>query len=419
MKRQFTLLLAATAVCFNVMAQNPASSDSGEVEKRLENLEKQVAGLKKLKVSGYIQTQAQWGQEDASLKVGSGNENSEKSFNRIGIRRGRLKFTYTEGIATGVFQLDITEKKVGFKDAYLNIQDPWIHSMALRAGIFDRPFGFEIGYSSSRRESPERSTIFQTLFPDERDLGAMFILQAPKSSPWNVLKLEAGLFAGNGINKDTDNKKDFIGHLSAAKKWNTTTLGGGFSYYNGRVYQGSENVYTMQGNEFKVDDNPNNSGGFAKREYYGFDLQFTLKSGAGLTQLRGEYLWGQQPGTIKSSNSPKDSELPKGDTYIRDFKGGYVMLVQGIGQSPVSLVCKYDWYDPNTDVSKDDIGLRGTGAADLYKSTVGIGAIWDIMPSLKLQTYLDINKNEKTKNVDGFAKNRKDNVFTLRLQYKF
>lgn len=408
--KKLTLLLISALAVFTATAQD------NSIEKRLDALEKDMIKMNRLKVSGYIQAQYQWGEENASLKVGSSNENTEKSFNRFGVRRGRVKFTFEDGIASAVFQLDFTDKNgVGFKDAYLNIKDLWVKSMALRAGIFDRPFGYEISYSSSRRESPERSTVFQTLFPDERDLGAMLILQAPKSSPWSMLKLEAGLFAGNGIKPETDNKRDFIGHLSAEKGWGTFSFGAGVSYYNGKVYQGSENVYTMSGNSFVLNENASNKGKFAKREYVGLDGRIGIRSSIGLTQLRAEYLFGEQPGVKDASKSPNDSSRPSGDTYIRDFQGGYVMFVQGLGTSPFELVAKYDWYDPNKDVSKEEAATKG----DIAVNTFGIGGIWNMNSALRLQAYYEFNSNEKSSKVSGFEKNRKDDVFTLRLQYKF
>ena len=179
-----------------------------------------MAFAQSVKFSGYIQSQYQYGEKDAALKVGTSNENPEESFNRIGIRRGRFKLTATDGkLASGVFQVDVTEKGVGFKDAYLNLKDPWFNTIQLRAGIFDRPFGNEISYSSSRRESPERSTLFQTLFPEERDLGAMLILQPAKTSVWNILKLEAGLFAGNGINRKRTAARILSGIFRWQKPW--------------------------------------------------------------------------------------------------------------------------------------------------------------------------------------------------------
>jgi phosphate-selective porin len=410
MKKSIFTVLSCLCLLSNVSAQEPTDKVMSEAVKKLQ----------KLKISGYVQTQFQYGEKDASLKVGSGNEDKENSFNRIGIRRGRIKFACDEQLVSGVFQLDITEKGVGFKDAYLSIKDPWIGSIALKAGIFDRPFGYEISYSSSRRESPERSMVFQTLFPDERDLGGMLTLQAPETSPLNFLKLEAGLFAGNGIRQETDNRKDFIGHLSADKTVSRhLKIGAGVSYYNGGVYQGTENVYEMTRSGFERNSNASNKGTFAKREYIGFDAQLSWTSPLGLTQLRGEYLFGVQPGTESGSKSPNASSLPTNDTYIRSFGGGYAMLVQDLGNSPVSAVIKYDGYDPNTKVSGNEIGRNHTAKGDMAYNTLGLGLLWQANSNIRLQACYELVTNEKTEHLSDYSDNRKDNTFTLRLQYKF
>ncbi|MDR1610366.1 MAG: hypothetical protein LBS08_02515 [Candidatus Symbiothrix sp.] len=374
-----------------------------------------------VKLSGYIQSQFQYGEKNAALKVGTSNENPEESFSRIGIRRGRIKLTADDGgLASGVFQIDLTEKGLGLKDAYLNIKDPWFNTLQIRAGVFDRPFGNEIGYSSSRRESPERSTIFQTLFPEERDLGAMLVLQPAKTSVWNILKLEAGLFAGNGIKQETDSRKDFIGHLSLTKTVGSDfSYGIGVSYYNGGVYQGTERVYKMNGKGFELNSDVSNKGKFSKREYLGFDFQFAIVSSLGITQLRTEYLSGQQPGTLGGSKSPNVAALPAVDTYIRNFNGAYAIFVQDLGSLPFSVVLKYDWYDPNTKVSGDEVGENGASKTDLCYNTFGFGALWKISNAFRVQAFYEINKNETTANLASMTKDLKDNIFTLRLQYKF
>jgi hypothetical protein len=423
MKKKFMTILGCLYVVSNVFAQEQPGMTPVERIDRLEQESKiqneVIKRLQRVKISGYIQGQFQWGQEDASLKVGTANEDPEKSFNRIGIRRGRIKFAYEEGIGSAVFQLDLTEKGVGIKDAYLSIKDPWLKTNSLKAGVFDRPFGNEISYSSSQRESPERSTIFQTLFPEERDLGAMLTFQAGSASVLNFLKLEAGLFAGNGIKPEIDNRKDFIGHLSANKNWKRIQLGGGVSYYNGGVYQGTENVYKMEGDGFVLNDDPANIGKFAKREYVGFDLQVGVKSSIGGTRLRAEYLLGTQPAKASDSKSPNASALPATDTYVRNLGGGYVILVQELGKLPLAAVLKYDWYDPNTKVSGNEIGLNHTGKGDILQGTFGFGMLWNIIPSVRLTAYYEINRNEKTENLTAYETDRKDNVFTARLQYKF
>lgn len=390
---------------------------------RITKLEEKLAKLNVLsgiKVSGYVQTEFQYGEKDASLNVGNSNENAGESFSRFGIRRGRIKVQYSKSIAKAVFQIDMTEEGLGMKDAYLQINAPWLGNSSLKAGLFNRPFGYEIEYSSSKRESPERSTIFRTLFPGERDLGAMLTLQAPKSSYLYFLKLDAGLFAGNGNKVENDSKLDFIGHLSASKELSENfNISGGVSYYNGSVYQGTDSVFVMQGQSFVLNNLGNNMGEYAKREYLGIDAHISLKSGIGKSKLSAEYILGTQPGKSSSSKSPNSEDLPSTNTYIRDFSGGYIMFVQSLGTSPISAVLKYDWYDPNTEIAESEIGLNNTSKADIGVSTLGVGLIYDINDYLRLTGYYDINSNELSDNLSSYSTDRKDNKFTLRLQYKY
>jgi phosphate-selective porin len=421
MKKKMITLLALSSLVSGGFAQaDEKATRLGNVTPQTETREQSVEERHKLKTSGYIQTQFQYGERAASLKVGAPNGDSEQHFNRIGIRRGRIKFSYEQGVISGAFQLDITEKGVGIKDAYLNMNDPWWGNCSLRAGVFNRPFGYEISYSSSLRESPERSVIFQTLFPDERDLGAMLTLRPPRSSALHLLKIEAGLFAGNGIKQETDNRKDFIGHLSAVKNIGSRIhCGLGASYYNGSVRQGTENVYRTHHNGFTPDSRPANKGRFAKREYVGFDARFSLTSPLGTSQLRGEYLFGTQPADASGSKSPNASSSASSDTYIRSFVGGYIMLVQEVGRLPLSAVVKYDRYDPNTSVSGNDIGQRHTGKGDVAYSTLGAGLIWQLNGSVRLQAYYEAVSNEQSERLTGYEEDLKDDVFTFRLQYQF
>ncbi len=376
--------------------------------------------LKNLSVSGYIQVQFQLGQKDASLKVGASNEDKTKNFNRIGIRRGRLKFAYTKGIGSVVYQIDLTENGFGLKDAYLKLTDSWMKSISVTVGVFNRPFGYEIENSSSKRESIERSTIFQTLFPEERDLGVQFTLQSPKTASWHILRLDAGLFTGNGIKTETDSRKDFIGRLSihpsekSNLKWSA-----GISYYSGGVYQGSKNIYKMNGNGFILDSDSSNIGHFAKREYLGADAQLQISTKLGTTKINSEYLFGTQPGIQVNSKSPNASALPQKDVYVRKFRGAYVMLVQEIRQFPLSAVLKYEWYNPNTQVKGNDIGLNNTDIGDIAYYTTGVGILWNIMNNFILTCYYEIVRNETADHLNGYDINRKDNIFSLRLQYKF
>lgn len=389
-----------------------------EVKKDTSKIEEKSASH--FKVSGYIQTQFQIGEPAATLKVGGPNTNPNKNFNRIGIRRGRIKMQFEKGNVLGVFQLDATEKGVGVRDAYLKVNVPRFGTSSFQAGVFNRPFGYEVAFSSSRRETPERAMINTTLFPDERDLGLMATFQTKKSSPWYLLKLDVGLFAGNSVHLETDNRKDLMARLSFNKLFESDVkLSGGISYYYGGVYQGTENVYTVSDKVFILNSKTSNLGEFAKREYVGIDVQLGFTTIIGKTKLYGEYIQGTQPGIQFNTKSPNSSAVPTSDTYIRSMRGGYLTFVQSIGKLPVSLVTKLDWYDPNTQISRNEIGLGGSDKGDLMHQTLGLGLLWEINENLKMQAYYDFVQNEKTENLVLYKQDLNDNVLTFRIQYKF
>jgi len=402
-------VLSLVFICLELAAFSQEQNGTKNLNDRLNDLEEKVERMGKLKFSGYIQTQWTWNHADVS----SGDQND------FSIRRGRLKAAYTNEYGEAVIQIDATEDGVKLKDAYLKLQTPKIAWGAIRGGVFDRPFGYEISYSSSRRESPERSRVFLALFPKERDLGAEIILKGLSNTLLENFSLNAGLFAGNGGQaKETDSRKDFIGHLSYNKKFDTFSYGLGVSLYSGGVRLAGENsqkAYKIYGGAF-VEDPGLNPGDYAKRLYHGVDGQLGIHSVLGTTSLRGEYLWGTQPGASGGSISPTGAITS--DIYVRNFNGYYVQLVQDIGASKHSLVAKYDAYDPNTRLSKNECQTVG----DVAYSTFGFGYLFRANQNLRVMCYYEINSNEKVNNdkVDSkYTKNLKDDVFTLRLQYKF
>lgn len=426
-KTKITLLLAVLLLPVVTIAQDIERLDEriDTLSNEMETLDKIVKNLSKFKVSAYIQGQYQYGQKDATLKVGDSNEDPEKGFNRIGIRRGRMKFEYNDGIGTGAIQIEVNDKGVSFRDLYIGVKDPWTKRNQLMAGVFNRPFGYEVTFSTSSLESPERATVIQYFFPDERDLGAMLSLRTPTESPLNFLRLDAGLFAGNSINRDTDNKKDFIGRIGASKKIGKDMQWGlGFSYYNGSVYNPTSTAFEMVEKQFRAIDK-GKTGTFMKREYFGLDAQFSLFSAIGKTEIRAEGLWGTQPGIAASSKSPNYSSRPTNTEanalYARPFLGYFFYFIQDIGSSPFSLVLKYDTYDPNTKVKDNEVGREEslTNSTDLTQSTVGVGALYSFSKHIRLQCYYEFNTNETSEFVRGYEKNRKDNALTVRLQYKF
>jgi hypothetical protein len=462
-------------------------------EQRITSVEDGLIQLKKLKFSGYVQSEWQMSQIDINgnasqdMKVGAGANAAEKAnavttpgstFNRFGVRRGRLKATYSDFGCTGVVYIDATEKGVVLKEAYVAALDPWAGILTLKGGIFNKPFGYEIEYSSSSRESPERSRVIQTLFPNERDLGAMVTLQAPKGTPWSVLKLDLGLLAGNAIGLDSKSQKDLVAHLNYTNSTANIKYAIGASLYNGYVLQPTRNVYSLSDNVFKVDSTLTNKNGYANKQYFGFDGQFSLASVAGLTTIRGEYLFGTQTGSGSSSKSNDFSISPAanptttttstlgsdgktitststtvtvpsavitGDAFLRKFTGGYIQLSQDIADTKHSISVKYDWYDPNAGISGDNIGAALTDAqkaentaataakrpttyiasnkTDIAYSTIGFGYMYRMNNNIKLMAYYDMPLNETsaklTASGSDFTKALAANLLTIRMQVKF
>jgi len=176
----------------------------------------------------------------------------------------------------------------------------------------------------------------------------------------------------------------------------------------------------MANNVFVENNDAANQNGFAKRQYIGVDAQYSISSALGITALRAEYLFGTQPGSSSSSSSPTATAVVSSDTYIRSLSGGYVHFVQDIADTKHSITLKFDWYDPNTKISGENVGVTGskTGKADMAYYTLGVGYYYRLNQNVKLSAYYDFITNEST-TVKGYFQNVNDNLLTIRMQYKF
>lgn len=387
----------------------------------IKELEADLGNWGKLKMSGYVQFQWQMAESVYAPAFVDGGTFPIQSNNRFSIRRGRIKFTYDVGFATVVFQPDFTESKVGIKDVYIKLSSNnkmW----GGQIGMFDRPFGYEISYSSSIRETPERSRVFLSLFPSERDLGAM------ASMKFGDFSVDAGLFNGTAIATDDDSRKDFIGRVAWLKDFSKSfQAGAAFSYYNGGVLTAATKHYTYSdGVGFEAQENDAYSSYL--REYFGVGARIKTDFGIGEANIRAEHLWGQQPGTYSLNNSPSGglfAKSPSEPLYLRDFMGGYVIYAQTIGKSKHQVVFKYDYYDPNTRFSgNNQVGyLSNTSEADLAYTTIGVGYNFQLNKNIKLSAYYDFVDNETTDVVIDqyvdYSERIKQNVLTLRVQVKF
>ncbi|HVR40815.1 MAG TPA: porin [Thermoanaerobaculia bacterium] len=322
-----------------------------------------VDTMNKLKVSGYIQ--AQYVNDERSVNELT-NPTTTKNLDQFSIRRGRVKFTYQfSNTSRFVIQPDITTSGVVLKDGYVEYIEqwtPWHHT--LTAGQFNWPFGFEIGYSSSQREMPERSRVIRTLFPGERDRG----VQLSGLGMLEKFKYQVAIVNGTGTNQsfDFNKRKDLVGRVG----YTFGPLDAGAS-----VYRGSDLVATAtnpKGIEFD-------------KERQGVDFQwFTPIEGLG---IRGEYITGKQapnPGSTRKESF--------------DVKGWYFYAIQNIGVRH-QLVLRVDDYDGNTDVKND--AVRTIGGSYIFH--------WD--GNSKVMLAYEQPKNQ--------INDPDDNVWTIRYQYSF
>ncbi len=392
-----------------------------------------VDALRKIKISGYLQPQYRNAVViDQAYPIGSfsGGLFPQYSKSMFQVRRGRLKVTYDNVVTQMVLQFDITERGFATKDAYLWLSDPWVKMFSAQMGIFNRPFGYEVSFSSSSRESPERARVIQTLFPGERELGAQ-VSFAPQLGALSFLRADVALVNGSGpTSTEFDNFKDIIARAGAVFPFEDAgaEIDLGVSGYFGAVRRNTKQLYSIGDlptgiTGWVADKDTVSLGAGIDRQYFGADLQVYYDMPLlGGTILRGEYVGGKQPGG--SATSVSHTALPTGGLYQRDFSGWYVYLVQNVGQS-FQVLAKYDVYDPNTKVEAGDF-VQGSGmtVADLKYSTLGLGLLYHWDENIKFVLYNEFVRNEKVpsnspSSLAAYRDDARDDVFTFRIQYRF
>jgi hypothetical protein len=315
-----------------------------------------------LKINGYVL--AQYVNDQSSKNELSGEDTRNKD--QFSIREARLKFTYQlNPTSRFVVQPDFSGSGVSLKDGFLELSEPWTKwHHTLTAGQFNWPFGFEIAYSSTVRELPERSRVIRTLFPGERDRGVQF----SGTGPAGKFRYEAAIVNGTGTQEsfDFNKRKDFVGHV----RYSLGPIDLGAS-----LYRGADLVATST----------NPDGVEFTKDRTGADIQWTTPiHGLG---LRAEYVHGTQPpgaGTTLTRSS--------------DVDGWYLYAVQSIGTRH-QFAARLDEYDPDT---------RATGDA-----TRTLGASYTLQWDANSKVMLAYER-PKTQGSDP-----KDNIFTVRYAFIF
>lgn len=325
--------------------------------------------LNRMKLSGYIQ--AQYVRDERSLNETT-SATATRNLDQFSIRRGRVKFTY-QFLPTSrfVIQPDITTSGVVLKDGFVEYTEPWTSwKHTLTAGQFNWPFGFEIMYSSSQREMPERTLMYRTLFPGERDRGAM-VSGLGFADRFNY-RLAVVNGTGTAQSFDFNKRKDIVGRA-----------GGSFGPVDVglSMYRGAELVSLAgltAGREFD-------------KQRAGIDVQWiTPLPGFG---MRGEVLRGKQPPAPGAAVATARSS---------DVAGWYVYGIQNAGTRH-QFVVRVDQYDPNTDAANS--------ASSWYTRTIGGSYIFHWDANSKVMFAYETPKRQQ-QDID-------DNVWTIRYQYSF
>lgn len=294
---------------------------NGKIEgltERAETLEASVAKMSQMKISGYVQPQWVWNDIDSL-----GNQTATR--NSFQIRRGRVKFTHktvidpTTGFSnvSAVLYPDITESGVIIKEVYakwhiMTNQLTSLPELSLQAGAMLRPFGYEIGYSSSSRELPERSTAENRLFSGERDLGAQLA--------WNPTfgyvrpLIEIGLFNGtDNFAKGPSNQLGFSMAPIGEKTYTTAQLTGADSAFRSQVNAavGRESVLGSSSSAGGIKQNQKEIIGhlripFLINDELSFDLGGSLSLGGIYepSDIIGEYSGANGALELKKSDNP-------------------------------------------------------------------------------------------------------------------
>ncbi len=330
MKNRLIAAVAALALAPAAVLAEEGAVDVAALEGKVESLAEQyaetrndVAGLKKLKLSGYVQARYAWQEAvnyNASAAATTPTTPSQSGFF---IRRGRLKAAYDAGSSQYVVQIDVTPAGVGIKEGYASVTLPY--GLALDAGLQLFPFGYEVfGRSSSDLDTLERARVTRAFLGGEYDLG--LALRGKVS----MVNFKVGLFNGNGIDsgqvgRDNDQLKDVIGR--AWVDMGIVTAGVSGWYGKTRAYS-------------RADDKAFDRNRVAVDVQAFFDL---LPIGG--TALKGEWMWGHTTigGTLGAGgNLPgatSDAPVPTGS-------GWYLIGLQNVGAYN-QLAVKYEQYLPN------------------------------------------------------------------------
>jgi hypothetical protein len=369
------------------------------VSDNVNTLNSDVSILKNLKVSGYLQARYEYNDTSKTGVTGGYDATKNLNANNFYIRRGRIKFSFQPSQSSKyVIYFDASKNTVTLKEAYVDLYKLVNgHQFTFTAGQFNIPFGYEIEYSSSKRDFPERSLAENNLFKNERDRGLNLMYTAPKYFQFNV-----GVLQGYGIDNGTFPwySPTKLKHVVVRAKAKLGMLDFGISAYHGTTY--FPGTAAVAGTSTWYDANHNNQidSGEVKttdpkaataaatydKNRVGVDAQLYLDVlPIGGSAIRAEYY------------GARDKAAPE--------NGWYLWLSQSIYKKFAGAV-RYDYWDPNTKKGGDATGTLSLAAHYFWDANVRITAAYDIPRPLKGMSMFSAQS--------GYVK---QNRFTLQFQF--
>lgn len=456
MKRIFLITLCLFFVLFLKTNAQEVNTDEklseltdqvNGINERLTIGEGEIAKLSKIKISGYVQGQYQHFESPLLAST---------SDNYFSIRRARLKVVYEplDGVKF-VLQPDFVPGAFSIREAYAVLNDRWTKSFSLWAGKFNRP-NYEVEYSSSQLDVLERAMVIRTLYPGEYAIGAKLEfnpVNVPIHMQLAMLNGADGLTINNSAgtnmntveNRDFDNYKDIMarvfynftlgnfggldigahGYFGSLKSYSTATLGSDYSTFESTAF-----------------------GDPVKRNWFGGEFQLFADVLGGMS-LKGEYISGYNA-TIGYAPVPAEGSkpaVPGVPNFQNNFTGYFVYFIKNLGKKN-QFAFRYDYYDPNSDLKGDQIGMvkytptdpnmykgKTSGKNDLAYNSFAFALHHYFDENIRVSLAYEIVKNElvgtpgsvvdKVQDAHGnpvtvdYSEAINQNVLTLRVQAKF
>lgn len=419
-------LKKAVSIDSLMQSVNEHTMKFADTDERLSYIESELAKSIRIKISGYIQTQYDmYDFQDYKGPV-SGSSAAAPVTNSFYIRRARIKFAYEtlDGVKF-VIQPDFGVDKVSLKDVYAVLNDRWIQTFSLTVGQFNR-INYDVEFTSNTREFLERARMTNVLYPNERDLGAK--LEANFVTKYLIpLKLQLAIFNGNfgegaiaNQVRDIDSNKDVMARATYSFQFPSKGLGidVGTHGYFGSTKVLPQTVTSPVTPPAVFSDENNNPftptvGTTLKKDWFGVEAQIYYDFLGG-TSLKGEYI----SGTISGSTNPLETYSAFAANKVRKFDGFYISMTKNVGKYLQAAV-RYDSFDPNSKLS----GSQVTRADDLKYNTWTFAWQYFYDENVKVVLGYTLPINEQSNLVAGdygtTKKDRKDNIFTIRLQARF